>query len=111
MTDLRPAFQVQVRVERGGIDVTVAVIGELDAAVAPALTDALLAACSDGRRHVSVDATHLTFIDSAGLQSLVRVLRHVRRNGGAMTVLGATSSVRRVLDISGFATLSGAIVP
>lgn len=109
MTVLRSGFQVQL--DAAGDEVAVVVTGELDAHLAPAFADAVLERCGDRRVHVRIDVTRLTFVDSAGIQVLVRVLRHVRQRGGDVTVVGASRAVRRVLDITGFATLSGALVP
>ena len=109
MTVLRSGFQLDVVDVADEVGVTL--VGELDAAIAPALADALLERCGDRRVHVRIDAARLTFVDSAGIQTLVRVLRHVRAQGGDVTIVGTTRAVRRVLDITGFATLSGALVP
>jgi anti-sigma B factor antagonist len=108
-TVLRSGFHVQVDVADD--EVAVVVLGELDAHIAPALTDVVIERCGERTVHVRIDATGLSFIDSAGIQTLVRVLRHVRRHGGDLSVVGASRAVRRVLDITGVATLSGASVP
>jgi anti-sigma B factor antagonist len=109
VTVLRSGFQLEVPTTADD-ELRVTLVGELDADLVPALADALVERCGERRVHLRVDAARLTFIDSAGIQLLLRVLCHVRGHGGDIAVVGATEPVRKVLDITGFATLSGAIV-
>jgi anti-sigma B factor antagonist len=104
-----PGFQI---VLQSGVDeVSAVAVGELDAAIAEAFAEVMINECADRQVHVRLDVTRVTFIDSAGLTALVKILRHARRHGGDLAVIGASRAVRRVLDATGFATLSGVVVP
>jgi anti-anti-sigma factor len=92
-------------------ELTVAASGELDASVAGSFGESIIEECGRTPVHLRLEADGMTFLDSGGLQALISILRHVRRHGGDLTVTGSSRTVRRVLDITGFATLSGVSVP
>ena len=92
-------------VSRRDGEVVVAVAGELDAYNANAFAQNVLAHCTDAPCRVVINATLLDFLDSGGIQGLVRILREVRGEGGEVTLTGASANVQRILDITGFAAL------
>jgi anti-sigma B factor antagonist len=75
----------------------VVVQGEVDVSNAAALTERIIVAAV-GESRVVVDLARCTFLDSSGLNALVRA----RERAEAEIVLrGATGLVRQVLEISG----------
>lgn len=86
-----------VRSTRPRRDVTlVEAAGELDTATVPRLR-----ACLDaGTPHVAVDLGGLTFVDSSGIEVLVRARK---RTSGSLHLVGVRRSraVTRVLDLFG----------
>lgn len=81
--------------------VVIHVAGELDIAGA-----ALLRAATTGpapeRVRVQLDLTEVTFLSVGGLQVLAAVQHHRgRRSGGRFTVVAASRTVRRLLDVTG----------
>ena len=74
---------------------------ELDIATAPALRDELLTALSRDGVHLVVDALGVTFMDSSGVNALVRARERADRLDGSVHVVAQSRSVRRVLEITG----------
>jgi anti-anti-sigma factor len=76
-------------------------IGELDLATAPLLESAFDAAFrDDGVEIVVVDLTELTFMDSTGINLLVRV-HAACEDADRLRVIDGSRPVQRVLDVSG----------
>ena len=73
--------------------------GELDLAGAPAFASALEPLTTRGRT-TGLDLTELTFIDASGINTLCQAARHVGERG-RIVVFRPTTSVRRVLEITG----------
>jgi anti-sigma B factor antagonist len=79
----------------------VALRGELDLSDAPDMAAHLIAAVAACGPRVIVDLAGLTFIDSCGLGTLMRVLRWTRQSGGDLTLVAPQHQVRRVLEVTG----------
>jgi len=77
-------------------------VGEMDLSAREMIDDALLRA-QQGSADVIVDVSKVTYIDSTGINTLLRA--HHRAPEGQFHVVGATGAVRRVLDITGLAEL------
>lgn len=74
---------------------------EIDLANAPALRDELLSALNRHGEHLVVDALGVTFMDSSGVNALVRARERASRLGGSVHVVAQSTAVRRVLEITG----------
>jgi anti-anti-sigma factor len=103
MTMLGAGVAVSVRRQDG--DVFVSVAGELDAYNALAFAGNVLTYCAQAPCQVIIDAAKLDFIDSAGIQGLMRILHEVHAGGGEVFVQAASESVHRILEITGFARM------
>src|SRR5690349_25029948 len=98
-----PEFSVTCRaLDDGSYVVTVA--GELDVNTVPAFREFLLAL----RGEVELDCTELTFIDSAGLGSLVAYYRELGASGGRLRLTNVSAACWKVLEITGLTELLGA---
>jgi anti-sigma B factor antagonist len=87
---------------------TLAVSGEIDISTADALEQAIATVISDGAGIVIVDLAEVTFMDSAGINALLKGRRLADERGQQFRVTGAAGIVRQVLDITGVtAHLSG----
>ncbi len=75
----------------------IGVAGDLDAHSAPAL-DAAAATLSGS---VDLDLSECSFIDSAGLTSLLVMRDRIVDRGGSMTIVGMSDSARRLIEICG----------
>jgi anti-anti-sigma factor len=89
----------------GDASVRVRVRGELDLATSPALGETLGREIADGKS-VVVDLSGVTFIDSSGLNALIRALRLSEGNGGGFRVSpDLPAQVSRLFTITGFDAL------
>ena len=82
--------------ERDGLAV-VAVVGELDCATAPRLSQALAGLAEPGRV-ILVDLSDTEFMDCAGLAPLVAACEHQRELGGDLILDAPTRAVSRVIE-------------
>jgi anti-anti-sigma factor len=85
-------------VTRDGDAVTMHVRGEFDAHAARTFDQATDRVLRDAPAQVTVDLSEVTFIDSSGLRSLVRVRKHV---DAPLVLHGISASTARLLDITG----------
>jgi anti-anti-sigma factor len=85
---------------RVGAHTVVGVTGELDVASAPSLRDALLALLNRGDgASLVVDLRGVTFIDSTGVGSLLRIHHRQSLLGGTVHFVADQPAVLRVLDL------------
>jgi anti-sigma B factor antagonist len=84
-----------------GVDgyVEVVLIGELDVLTAPMLHAQLDALIVDGHRQVRVNASGLTFLDAAGVGSLVEAQQQLRALGGDLRLHNVHGLPLRTLTI------------
>jgi anti-sigma B factor antagonist len=75
--------------------------GEVDIYTAPRFKESMLELLDGGVQKLVVDLSGVTFIDSTALGVLIGGLRRLRDGGGEMTLVVTTSSVERVLTITG----------
>ena len=74
---------------------TVSVRGELDLATKPVLVEALAAVVAGGARHVVVDMSGVSFVDSTGLAAILEA----RRVGASITLRNPVGRVRKLLEL------------
>ena len=97
MTD-EPIFSLASTLDADVLLVTVE--GEVDMSTAPRLLDGLNAV-SEVVRLVIIDLTHVTFLDSSGLNTLVRAQRQLAPRGIALRIVSPSDRVvRRVFEIA-----------
>ena len=82
---------------------TLTLRGKLDTDTAPRLTEALAGALG-GITELVLDMTELTYVSSAGLRALLSARKAMARQG-RMVLRGVRSSIRQVLEITGFSQL------
>ena len=75
--------------------------GELDAGTEDVLADELNRAVATDAKHILLDLSDVTFIDSTGLDLLVRTNRRVA--AGRLRLVPVEGQVRRVLELTGVA--------
>lgn len=100
---------LRVEVLEGEESVVVALVGDLDSAVAGIarthLDEAIEAAESRAGDQVIVDASRLTFCDSTGLSILVRAREDAARRGIRLSVRSLTEPLRELLRLTGLDAL------
>jgi anti-sigma B factor antagonist len=82
-----------------------AVRGEIDMATAPAVDEALADAIRASGGAFVVDLAGVEFLDSSGLQSLLRARALLGREDRALAVICPFGRVRRVFELSGVSDL------
>jgi anti-sigma B factor antagonist len=84
-----------------GDETTIVLGGELDMCSAPALRDALTRAIEARVKHVIVDLTDATFVDSTAIGALMVATREIRESRGQLSLVCANRNVLRTLEIAG----------
>src|SRR5262250_1578458 len=74
--------------------------GEIDLHVFPEITASLDALIEKKPRHLVVDVSGVTYIDSAGLAALIVAMQKVEAYGGQFSLAGSQSTVRSILGMS-----------
>ena len=85
------------RIDRPGGQVLLRLAGEIDLASAPAFRAGLSAAIEDTRGCVLLDMGDVTFMDSAGIEELVRAREYA---DGRIRMRALHASVQRVLEMT-----------
>lgn len=108
---VRSRFFRHPRWEGDGLTVTVVncdavravlhLAGELDLASAQTLEVCLHRQLADGRRHLRVDMSEVTFIDASGLSALVRAHHTLLELRGALVLTAMSARCRRLIDMVG----------
>jgi anti-sigma B factor antagonist len=86
---------------RDGTTVTVAVDGDIDLSTADELEHAIAAPGAGPTTDVIVDLSAVRFIDSAGINALLKGRRQADAHGRSFRVSGAAGLVRELLEITG----------
>lgn len=81
---------------------------EVDLQTAPGVRDELFVALSRCP-HLVVDATTVTFMDSSGINALVRAKERADRLGGSVHVVATGRPVLRVLSVTQLAKVLGVV--
>jgi anti-sigma B factor antagonist len=79
----------------------VAVMGEIDLFTAPEFKQRVSAPIDAGRKHVIVDLTETTFIDSSSLGVLIGAHRRLRRLGGRLVIVCSDDAIVKTFRITG----------
>jgi anti-anti-sigma factor len=74
-------------------------VGEIDLATSPILREALVEAL-ESRRHLVVDLSAVSFLDSTGLGVLIRTQKQIAATHQSMSLVGPTGMVAKVLRIT-----------
>jgi anti-sigma B factor antagonist len=80
--------------------VVLVVSGDADLHLAPELRDRLAEAITDGARHIVVDLSAVTFIDSKALGVLLGARNRLQGAGGHLRLVVPASDVRRIFELS-----------
>jgi anti-sigma B factor antagonist len=75
--------------------------GELDLYTCPEFKEELLRVISNGARHVIVDLTATSFVDSTALGVLLRGVERLRAQDGRLSVVCPDKTILRVFEITG----------
>ncbi|MFH9725491.1 STAS domain-containing protein [Streptomyces sp. NPDC017254] len=103
MSEREPNLDIAVEI-RDARTAVLSVGGELDMETAGRFDDHLAEQLSQGRHHLVLDLSALGFMDSSGLNVLIRSVHRAREAGGDLYLAAPNSAVRRILEITGVTT-------
>lgn len=81
------------------------VAGEIDLYTAPEFKSAIISLIESGSKHVIVDLSKVSYMDSGGFGVLLGAVRRVRPLGGSVALVGCTGSILRILKITRLDTI------
>lgn len=82
----------------------IAVSGRLDTLYAPQFDEKLETVLAQPHAQILVDMSGVSYVSSAGLRSILRLVKHTDENGGRVGLFSVPGTVMEVLEISGFPT-------
>lgn len=85
--------------------VLIEVAGEVNARTARRLEETFSGLLAQGHSRLVLDASHMEYISSAGLQVLLDAQREARQVGGEVRLTGPNAFVWRVIKLAGFEKL------
>jgi anti-sigma B factor antagonist len=88
-------------VDRQGHVLELRASGELDLLTGPSLLSTIIATIEPGCREVRVDLADVRFIDTAGLDALLRCREALSRQAARFVVVHPSRAVRLVADLTG----------
>ena len=91
---------LQISVERVGPRLDVVLVGEIDFATAPMLAATVIEQLDREEPEVWLDLAGVTFCDSAGVGTFVRLQQEATGRGGQLTLFEPRGSVERVLRVT-----------
>jgi anti-sigma B factor antagonist len=91
---------VELSVRKSGDMAVVAITGAIDLAKSPDLRQQIIGLVDEGVRGLVVDLSHVKYLDSSGMATLVDALNRLRARGGRMVVAGAAAEMREMFRIT-----------
>jgi anti-sigma B factor antagonist len=95
-----PLGALQVDIRRHTAGRVVVLIGELDIATVPTLTNRLAQSAGTARSRLVADLSGLRFCDCAGLGTLVGIHRDALEHGGWLRLYAPAARMRKLLQIT-----------
>ncbi len=80
---------------------TLLLSGELDMASAPELEAIVVRLCELGSKHLTLDLSKVTFIDSTGLQAVIDARNRCALHDQEFRITPGPPSVQRIFEITG----------
>jgi anti-sigma B factor antagonist len=96
-----------IRVETAGSNKVVYMEGELDVYTAPKFREQILGLISAGSYHLVMDLEKVDFLDSAGLDALVEMLKRVRAHNGYLVLVCTQERILKIFRITGLTKVFG----
>src|SRR4051794_12647965 len=85
----------------GDDDYAISIAGAVDLYTAPEIKQQLLVQIAEGGKHVIVDFSSTTFIDSTTLGVLVGGVKRLRTNDGQLTLVCSDRNITKIFEITG----------
>lgn len=88
--------------EQVGPQLVIAISGRLDTVSAPRFDERVSAVLAEPRKHILLDMAGVAYISSAGLRSVLHLVKHTTDHGGRVGLFSVPAQIMDVLEISGF---------
>lgn len=92
---------METAVEDLGPFLLIAISGRLDTVSAPEFDQRLASALVRPHTEILLDMSQVSYISSAGLRSILHLVKHTQENGGRVGLFSVPAAIMEVLDISG----------
>ena len=102
---LDPAQSLEVTTEMVGAAQVVRVSGRLDTTTVEAFDAQMLGITSVDGARLALDLAHVSYVSSAGLRSLLMILKQLKAHGGRLVLAALHPRVKDILEIAGFTTM------
>lgn len=79
--------------------------GRLDANTAAAFDAQMGTLTASPEKRILVDLSAVSYVSSAGLRSILQLVKHTAASSGRLGLFGASEQVAEVIEISGFPSL------
>lgn len=99
----KPDFAVVLRTPEPGQPTVIEVRGELDSGTCEELLETVQSQVAAGARELTLDLRQTTFIDSAGMRSLIMIERVAEERGVSLSVTPPPENVTELLRTAGLA--------
>ena len=76
------------------------VSGEIDVYTAPQFKDAVNSIIATGQKHLVVNMSNVTYMDSSGFGALLSATRRLRPQGGTVNLVHVSGAIDRILRIT-----------
>jgi anti-anti-sigma factor len=96
-----PTLTITVQPDDSSRNATLVIEGALDLASADHLAETLSEQRQQGRRHIRLDLSDLTFIDATALGVIVATHDELLAAGGTLTLTGVGRPVSRLVEVTG----------
>jgi anti-sigma B factor antagonist len=96
---------MDVTLEHIGSTLLVAISGRLDTATAPVFDARIAPELSQPHPRILLDLSPVTYISSAGLRSILQLVKHTASHEGRVGLFAAPPHIMEVIEISGFPSL------
>ena len=71
----------------------------------PKLLRAIRGVIEQGARHVLLNLTHVSYVDSTGVGEIVGAYTRLVRDGGSLSLFGVSPRIQELLDTTNIATI------
>lgn len=104
MEQVPDLLTVSREIVNGGQAVRLRVVGEIDMSTVPTFEKALSSALDEKHERLMIDLSQVRFMDSSGLNALVRARNAMDDAGVELVISGMSDQVRRLFEVSGLMT-------
>ena len=94
---------MEIKKEKNGTDLTLALAGRLDTTTAPELESVVDQDCTDIQK-LMFDLQELEYISSAGLRVFIKAQKKMNEQG-EMVICNVNDTVREIFDITGLLSI------